>query len=123
MTETPLSVRVDKWLWAARLFKTRSLATQACDAGHVKINGSSVKPSRPVRASDTLEVVTLGGLRIVEVRALLEKRVSAPLARELYVDHSPPPTEAEVYSPSGRRARGMGRPTKRDRRLLMRLKG
>jgi len=118
----PESVRVDKWLWAARLFKTRSLASKACTAGHVKLNGDSVKASKSVRRGDHLEVVTPGGLRIVDVVLLSEKRGPAKVARTLYEDHTPPPP------PKGERdfavrERGSGRPAKRDRRLLIRLRG
>ncbi len=116
-------VRIDKWLWAARMFKTRSLAAKACDAGHVKVAGVSVKPAKLVRVGDTLEAVTPGGLKILEVRKLSEDRGPAPVARELYEDHSPPPPPREYVEPFARRARGAGRPTKRDRRELGKLRG
>ncbi len=114
--------RVDKWLWAARLFKTRALAAKACSAGHVHVNGQAAKPAKPVRPGDRIEAVTPGGPRIVEVRALAEKRGPAAAARTLYDDHTPPPPPPGP-EPFGRRERGSGRPTKRDRRVLARLRG
>jgi ribosome-associated heat shock protein Hsp15 len=86
----PAGVRVDKWLWAARLFKTRSQATKACAAGDVKVNGETVKASRAVKPGDTLEALTAGGPRIVDVVLLCDKRGPAAVARTLYVDRSPP---------------------------------
>lgn len=118
----PESVRVDKWLWAARLFKTRSQASKACTAGHVKLNGDSVKASKVVRPGDHLEVQTPGGLRIVDVTRLSDKRGPAAVARTLYDDHTPPPPPREERD-FAVRARGAGRPAKRDRRLLIRLRG
>jgi len=114
---------VDKWLWAARLFKTRSLASHACAAGHVKCNGQSVKASRTVRVGDRLDVVTPGGRRIVDVLALHDRRGPAPLARSLYDDQTPPEMREPVRDPLGFRDRGAGRPTKRDRRALRELRG
>lgn len=119
----PAGVRADKWLWAARMFKTRSLAAKACDAGHVKLAGEGVKPAKLLRIGDTLEIVTPGGLRILEVRGLSETRGPAPIARALYDDHSPPPPPREYVAPFARRERGAGRPTKRDRRDLGKLRG
>ena len=122
-TSMPLGgVRVDKWLWAARIFKTRSLAAKACDAGHVKVAGENVKPSKVVRSGETLEIVTPGGLRILEVKGLSEVRGGAPVARALYDDHSPPPPPREYAAPFARRERGAGRPTKRDRRDMGKLR-
>ncbi len=123
LPDPPLErVRVDKWLWAARMFKTRSLASAACEAGHVKLNGASVKPSKPVKRGDHIEVVTPGGLRILDVLELLDKRGPATLAQQLFDDQTPPPPpreERDLAMP--RRDRGEGRPTKRDRRALERL--
>jgi ribosome-associated heat shock protein Hsp15 len=114
-------VRIDRWLWAARCFKTRSLAGNACSAGHVKLGGHSVKPAKLVRPGDRIEALTPGGLRVLEVVRLAERRGPASVARELYVDHTPPPPE-EPVAPV-RRDRGAGRPSKRERRLLSRLRG
>jgi len=113
-------VRVDRWLWAARLFKTRSLAGRACTAGHVKCNETSVKAAKQIRSGDRLEVVTPGGPRVVVVLLLAEKRGSATVARTLYEDHTPVVPKPE-RDPAARE-RGAGRPTKRDRRLLIRFR-
>jgi ribosome-associated heat shock protein Hsp15 len=121
-TSSMTSVRVDKWLWAARFFKTRSQAGLACAAGHVKLDGDSVKASKVVRRGDRLEVVTPGGLKIVTIVELGDKRGPAAVARTLYEDHSPPPPPREERM-FGNRERGAGRPEKRDRRLLIRLRG
>ncbi len=113
-------VRIDKWLWAARFYKTRSEAQKACSGGHVKINGSSVRPSHAVQVGDHIEAHAPRGLVIVDVLALAEKRLGAPLARALYEDHSPPPPPK--IEPIELRDRGAGRPTKADRRAMERLK-
>ena len=118
-----IEVRIDKWLWAARCFKTRSQASAACAAGHVKMEGTSVKAAKPVRSGDRVEVRTPGGLRILEVVALADRRGTATEARVLYVDHSPPPPPKELDSPIARRDRGLGRPTKREHRELKKLRG
>ena len=116
-------VRVDKWLWAARMFKTRSQASAACGAGHVKLDGESIKAAKTVRPGDHLEVRTPGGLRILEIAALGDRRGPASVARTLYVDHTPAPPPKELVVPVAPRERGAGRPSKRDRRLLRRLRG
>ncbi|TPV92962.1 MAG: RNA-binding S4 domain-containing protein [Myxococcales bacterium FL481] len=117
------AVRVDRWLWAARFFKTRALASAACVAGHVKLDGTSVKAAKLLRVGQRLDVLTPGGRRLVEVAKLLERRVGAPLAQTLYVDHTPPPPPREVEPMLGQRDRGAGRPDKRERRQLRRLRG
>lgn len=119
----PTEVRVDKWLWAARMFKTRSLASDACGAGHVKLDGVSVKAAKVVRVGDRLQLHTPGGPRILEVAALGERRGPAAVARTLYIDHSPPPPPKEERADLGVRDRGAGRPSKRDIRDLRRLRG
>jgi ribosome-associated heat shock protein Hsp15 len=106
-----------------RLFKTRSLATAACKGGHVRINGNSAKPAGAVRPGDRVEVRIGDRERVVEVVRLIDKRVSAPIAAECVVDHSPPPPPREYVAPMFRRDRGAGRPTKKDRRSLDRLRG
>jgi ribosome-associated heat shock protein Hsp15 len=117
-------VRIDRWLWAARFFKTRSKAGKACAAGHVKINERSVKAAKPVRPGDEVDVVTPGGRRLVHVVALADKRGPATVARTLYDDRTPPPTPEELEQRAfAKRQRGAGRPGKRDRRLLIRLRG
>jgi ribosome-associated heat shock protein Hsp15 len=114
-------VRIDQWLSAARLFKSRTLARDACGGGHVKVNGVTAKPSHVVKIGDEVRATAPRGLVVVKVLAVAEKRLSPPLARALYEDHSPPPPPREEWVP--RRDRGAGRPTKQDRRALRRLKG
>jgi ribosome-associated heat shock protein Hsp15 len=112
------ATRVDKWLWAVRLCKTRSAATAACSAGHVRVNGTPAKPAHPVRVGDRVEAHLYSRERIVEVVRVIEKRVSAPVAAEALVDHSPPPPPKEEWFPNFAREPGAGRPTKKDRRKL-----
>lgn len=114
-------VRIDQWLWAARCFKTRSLATKACKGGHVKVNGKTVKASFRVRVEDHIKVLTLGGLRILTVEILSTARGPYSVAQTLYNDLTPPPDPKEIAPP--RMERKGGRPTKKDRRQLFRLKG
>jgi ribosome-associated heat shock protein Hsp15 len=117
------SVRIDRWLCATRLYKTRSLSQQACTGGKVKLNGAPVKPSHMIRAGDEIHAESPRGFVVWVVKALAEKRLSAALAAALYEDHSPPPPppeeRAEAVAP---RARGAGRPTKAERRALDRLR-
>jgi len=113
-------VRVDRWLCAARVFKSRTQAQEACVGGHVKIDGHSLKSNHLVRPGDRLDVLAPQGMRMLEIVAVAEKRLSPPLARELYVDHTPPEPEREDNSG---RERGTGRPTKREARLLRGLRG
>ncbi|MGJ5667513.1 RNA-binding S4 domain-containing protein [Rhodococcus aetherivorans] len=117
------SVRVDSWTWAVRLFKTRSAAAAACRGGHVRVNDAPAKPSQPVKVGDEVRVRVAGAERIVRVTQLLTKRVGAPVAAQAYEDHSPPPPPKEILASIPRRDRGTGRPTKRDRRELDRLRG
>jgi ribosome-associated heat shock protein Hsp15 len=114
------SARVDQWLWAVRLYKTRSAATDACRAGHVRVNGSSAKAASQVRAGDRVEAHLHGRSRILEVLRVIDKRVGASQATECLIDHSPPAEARKdlVFA----RGRGTGRPTKRDRRELDRLR-
>jgi ribosome-associated heat shock protein Hsp15 len=114
-------VRIDSWLSAARLFKSRTTAREACLAGHVKLNDTSVKPSHVVRIGDEVRANAPRGLTIVKVLVLADKRLSPPAAKALYEDHSPPPPPKETFMP--RRDRGAGRPTKQDRRAMQRLRG
>lgn len=117
------SVRVDVWLWSVRQLKSRSLATAACRAGHVKVNGVTVKPSQKVSAGDTVALRVEGFDRILEVVQPLAKRVGAPLAVQAYVDHSPPRPQFFEVLALPVRERGAGRPTKRERRELDFLRG
>ena len=115
--------RVDQWLWAVRIFKSRSLASDACKGGHVRVNGRPAKPASPVRVGDRVEAYAGERTRVLEVVQLIAKRVSAPLAAECLVDHSPPPPPREAYVPPlFSRERGTGRPTKKDRRQLERFR-
>jgi ribosome-associated heat shock protein Hsp15 len=113
--------RIDRWLCAVRLVKTRPMATQLCEGGHVQINETSAKPSAKVRAGDRVEALIAGRLRIVEVVRPIENRVGAPVAVTCYVDHSPPPPVTEI-APGIKVMRGEGRPSKRLRRELERMK-
>ncbi len=123
MADTPATdeTRVDRWLCAVRLVKTRPTATQLCDAGHVLVNGNPAKPSTKVRAGDRVEAFIADRERIVEVVRPIESRVGAPVAVTCYVDHSPPPVVREVR-PGIMAVRGEGRPSKRLRRELERLR-
>jgi ribosome-associated heat shock protein Hsp15 len=112
------ATRVDRWLWAVRVFKTRSIATAACRGGHVRINGSVAKPASVVRIGDRVEARAHGRARVLEVVQLIDKRVAAPVAAECLVDHTPPPDATDRMPPVFARSRGTGRPTKRDRRQL-----
>ncbi|MGH1552732.1 RNA-binding S4 domain-containing protein [Streptomyces sp. L7] len=116
------SVRVDSWIWSVRLVKTRSMGAAACKGGHVRVNGERVKPAHSVRVGDEVRLRHEGRERIVVVKRVIRKRVGAPVAAECYVDNSPPPPPRETVAPAGIRDRGTGRPTKRDRRELERLR-
>ncbi|MFF9325455.1 RNA-binding S4 domain-containing protein [Streptomyces sp. NPDC014776] len=116
------SVRIDSWIWAVRLIKTRSLGATACRGGHVRVNGERVKPAYNVRVGDEVRLRHEGRERVVVVKRLIRKRVGAPVAVQCYIDNSPPPPPREAVAPAGIRDRGAGRPTKRDRRELERLR-
>lgn len=111
-------VRVDRWLWSVRLTKSRTDATDACRAGHVRVNGRPAKPAQTVAVGDRVEARLHGRERIVEVTRTIENRVGAPIAVECYVDHSAPPPSSDDVGALGLRGRGSGRPTKRDRRQI-----
>jgi len=123
-------VRLDIWLDVACIFKTRSQAQAACTKGRVQVNGDHGKPHRAVRAGDEIRISLPGGRkRIIEVVALESTNVPKARARELYIDHTPPPTAEEIelrrlqqLSMPPRRSRGMGAPKKQERRRLRRLK-
>lgn len=114
--------RLDVWLWSVRLFKTRSLATDACKGGHIRVNDKPVKPAQQLKVGDRVTWRQPGWVREFEVTQLLTKRVGAPVAVTCYVDHSPE-RPAHLSAPVARRDRGAGRPTKKDRRALDRLRG
>ncbi|MFF4013560.1 RNA-binding S4 domain-containing protein [Streptomyces sp. NPDC001843] len=116
------TVRIDSWIWAVRLIKTRSLGATACRGGHVHVNGERVKPAYAVRVGDEVRLRHEGRERVVIVKRLIRKRVGAPVAQQCYIDNSPPPPPREAVAPLVLRDRGTGRPTKRDRRELERLR-
>ncbi|HKX69802.1 MAG TPA: RNA-binding S4 domain-containing protein [Acidimicrobiales bacterium] len=115
--------RVDRWLWAVRLYKTRSDATAACRGGHVRINGAPAKPATTVRVGDRVEARAHGRQRVLEVARIIDKRVGAAVSAECMVDHSPPPPTRDREAPTFTRDIGAGRPTKRERRRLDRFRG
>ena len=115
-------VRVDIWLHAVRLFKTRSAANTAVKGGKIKVDGEPVKPSHKLRVGQTITYRQAGRDRIIEVVGLLDKRVGHPVAIKQYADHSPEPVPRHLLAVP-RRERGAGRPTKKQRRELDRLRG
>jgi ribosome-associated heat shock protein Hsp15 len=116
--------RIDKWLWAARFFKTRSLAADAVNRGHVQINQQDIKPSRDIRIGETLTIVQAKLQHTVVVRGISEQRGPAPVAQQLYAEtpeslqHRAQAAESRRLSPEPALAMEHGRPTKRDRRDL-----
>lgn len=115
-------VRIDKWLWATRLFKTRKLATEGCASDHVKIEGANVKPSRKVQLEEVVTIRQRDITRSVRVKAFVEKRVGAKLVGD-YLEDMTPESEYERQKEFWRnapaqRTRGTGRPTKKDRREM-----
>lgn len=121
--DNPTQTRVDSWIWAVRLFKTRSAAAAACKGGHVRVNGAAAKPAHPVRPGDEIRVRTSRIERTVIVERIITKRVGAPIAAQCLIDRSPPPPPPELRAAVPRRDRGSGRPTKRERRETDRLLG
>jgi ribosome-associated heat shock protein Hsp15 len=123
--QAPESLRIDKWLWAVRLYKSRSLAREACSAGHVKINGNNVKPSRGLRAGE--EITALAGRvqRTVKVLALPAQRVGANLVSQFLEDLTAPEEFARAHNERVHAPihfpKGFGRPTKKQRRLWQSL--
>lgn len=117
------SVRIDKWLWAARFFKTRSLATDAVDGGKVRLNGDRVKPARGVKPGDTLDIDNGSTEWEVVVQGLSDKRGAATAAQALYSETEKSIAERQLNAEQRKLFREpseaiKGRPTKRDRRLL-----
>jgi ribosome-associated heat shock protein Hsp15 len=124
VSEPVVRARVDAWIWAVRMFPTRSQAAAAVRAGHVRVNGDRAKPATLVVPGD--EVHVRGGdmrERLVVVERLIVKRVGADVAAACYLDHSPAPVPRERMPLTAMRDRGAGRPTKRERRLTDRLRG
>lgn len=123
-------VRIDKWLWAVRIFKTRSAANEACSSGRVRVGGDPAKPAQRVSVGDEVAVRTRGVTRTYRVTKVIDKRVGAAIAVECYDDLSPPETRQPARPGNQRidaawaeRARGSGRPTKRDRRRMEKFLG
>ena len=113
--------RVDAWLWAVRLFKTRSAATAACRGGRVKVNRATAKASTPLKVGDRVQAF-VGRERILEVVVLIDKRVGPAVAATCLVDHSPPAPVVRRQPRMPVRERGAGRPTKRERRVMDRVR-
>jgi len=116
------TARVDKWLWAVRLYKTRTAATEACKAGHVRVNQASAKPATALGPGDTVRALVEHRERVVEVVRPISNRVGAAIAATCFIDHSPVVAPSEAVGFVFARPRGTGRPTKRDRRELDRLR-
>jgi len=119
-------IRIDKWVWAVRIFKTRAISTDACNSGKVKIDGKSIKPSRAIRLNETI-TIQKGIIKFVySVSGLIEKRVSAKIAsknvNDLTSEEEKFKTTAASAQPMGTRDKGMGRPTKKDRRGIEKFK-
>lgn len=117
-------VRVDKWLWSVRIFKSRTMATDACKSGKVKIDGVNLKPSYSVQIGEILQVKKEGFNMTFKIVELIEKRVGAPIAQKCY-ENLTPEDEMNKFKdwyvsnqPTGQRKKGEGRPTKRDRRAI-----
>ena len=119
-------VRIDKWLWAARLFKTRAIATDAIKGGKVKMNDTPVKPSREVKEGDVIQVQIEQLHKVVQVKSLIKNRVPAKMVPEVYTDLTPQEEYERIefmHAYKGEyRDRGAGRPTKKERRLIEKLK-
>jgi len=112
------STRIDRWLWAVRLTKTRPDAAAACRGGHVRINDRVAKPSSTVSPGDQVRALVGDRTRIVEVARVIQKRVGAADAVTCYLDRTPVLPPATAPAQVAARDRGAGRPTKRDRRVL-----
>lgn len=121
----PLGIRIDKWLWMVRVFKTRTMATDACNAGKVKMNGDNLKPSKIIKTSEIYNVKIDQLDKTIQVIDTPKSRVGAPLVPNYYLDLTPPEELERVKALRTRfeiRNHGEGRPTKRDRRQIDYLK-
>lgn len=118
--------RIDKWLWATRWFKTRTLATDACSSGKVKVDGQNVKASFQIQIGHTVVFQKTGLKYTVKAEKIIEKRVGAPEAQACYTDLTPPEDKERLASAFVQhfeiRDRGIGRPTKKDRRDIEKFK-
>ena len=122
---TKSSCRIDRWLWSVRIFRTRSLAKEACLRGAIRVNDAVVKPSSNVKSGDRVTVKTSSVLKVLEVVQTLEKRVGPAVALNYYLDHTPAPARIQqpnAVTPVAKRERGAGRPTKRERRQIDKLR-
>ena len=121
-----MPIRIDKYLWCIRVFKSRSIATDACDGGKVKIDGKSIKPSRHIKIGDIITVQQGYVKRAYKVIELLEKRVSAPLVKNFALDITPQEEldklQTERFVSYQSKFKGIGRPTKKDRRMIEKFK-
>ena len=126
MSEDENIVRMDKWLWAARLYKTRSLAADAIKGGKVKVDGNPVKPSREVKEGDVIQVQIDQLHKVVQVKTVIKNRVSAKQVPEVYADLTPKEEYERIEFMHAYKAewrdRGAGRPTKKERRMIERMK-
>jgi ribosome-associated heat shock protein Hsp15 len=116
------STRLDRWLWAVRLTKTRPDAAAACRGGHVRVNDRPAKPATPVSPGDEVRARVHDRTRVVEVVRVIQKRVGVADAATCFIDRTPAPPP-EMLVPVARRDRGAGRPTKRERRVIDELRG
>jgi ribosome-associated heat shock protein Hsp15 len=120
-------LRIDKYLWSIRMFKTRTLATEACKAGRIKLNGNNIKPAHEVKVGEVYQISKGPERKVIKVLSLLENRVDAKKAVEHYEDLTPVEQttafKSMFHSPMLKRDRGAGRPTKRDRREVDGLQG
>jgi ribosome-associated heat shock protein Hsp15 len=116
------SIRLDRWLWAVRLTKTRPEAAAACRGGHVRVNDRPAKAATPVTPGDEVRARVHDRTRVVEVVRVIQRRVGAVDAATCFIDRTPAPPP-EAAAPVFRRERGAGRPTKRERRELDELRG
>lgn len=119
-------IRIDKYLWAVRLYKTRSLATEACRCGHIRMNGQPVKASHEIKVGEVYEISIQQLHKVIEVKELLGNRVGAQLVEKYMIDLTPQEEYERIqmvrqYS-FEKRDRGVGRPTKRDRREIEEFK-
>lgn len=126
MAEEDNIVRMDKWLWAARLFKTRSMAADAIKGGKVKVDGNPVKPSREVKEGDVIQVQIDQLHKVVQVKTVIKNRVSAKQVPEVYADLTPKEEYERIEFMHAYKAewrdRGAGRPTKKERRMIEKMK-
>lgn len=119
------TVRIDKYLWSVRIYKTRSIATEECKNSHVLINGAQVKPSYNIKEADTIQIKASPIIKTFKVKSLIEKRVSATLAKQCIEDITPEEEYNKLHLQKNnfvQHEKGMGRPTKRNRRQIDKFK-